>query len=218
MKSSASIVADDMIILNSGLFFITFFNNPNNKSVYAPLSCASSIYNQLPLNRDVRNQIDVRHTMITLYLLSKGSTIVSLNNIPSVIYFIRVLVGDDRSSNRIAYPTSSPSTVPTSSATRVATLVAATRLGWVQATTWLLPDQPASWRYCGISIYQLVPSSVVSETRLTRRLSASSLPNYDDNTILLNAPQQLLPMLIDRKPLSLGIKTQMSSIGVDGRK
>ena len=147
MKSSASIVADDMIILNSGLFFITFFNNPSRRSVYAPLSCASSIYNQLPSNRDVRNQIDVGHTMITLYLLNNGSTIVSLNNIPSVIYFIRVLVGDDRSSNRIAYPTSSPSTVPTSSATLVATLVAATRLGWVQATTWLLPDQPASWRY-----------------------------------------------------------------------
>jgi hypothetical protein len=85
--------------------------------------------------------------MITLYLLNNGSTIVSLNNIPSVMYFIRVLVGDDRSSNRIAYPTSSPRTVPTSSATLVATLVAATRLGWVQATTWLLTDHPASCRY-----------------------------------------------------------------------
>ena len=129
MKSSASIVADDMIILNSGRFFITFFSNPSNKSVYAPLSCASSIYHQLPSNSKVG-----KYTMMTLYLLSNGSTIVSLNNIPSVIYFIRVRVGDDKSSNRIAYPTSSPSTVPTSSATLVATLVAATLLGWVQAT------------------------------------------------------------------------------------
>jgi hypothetical protein len=47
MKSSASIVADDIIILNSGLFFIIFFNKPSKRSVYAPLSWASSIYNQL---------------------------------------------------------------------------------------------------------------------------------------------------------------------------
>jgi hypothetical protein len=147
MKSSASIVADEIIIRSSGLFFITFFNKPNNKSVYAPLSCASSICNQLPSSIDVWTKLMVGRTMITLYLLSNGSTIVSLNSIPSVMYFIRVLVGDDRSSNRIAYPTSSPSTVPTSSATLVATLVAATRLGCVQATTWLLPDHPASCRY-----------------------------------------------------------------------
>ena len=188
MKSSASIVADDMIILNSGLFFMTFFNNPSRRSVYAPLSCASSICYQRPSNRDLGHQSNVGHTMITLYLLNNGSTIVSLNNIPSVMYFIRVLVGDDRSSNRIAYPTSSPSTVPTSSATLVATLVAATRLGWVQATTWLLPDQPASWRYCGISIYQVVSSLVKYEMRLTRRLSAPSLAYYDNNPILLNTP------------------------------
>lgn len=89
--------------------------------------------------------------MITLYLLNRGSTIVSLNSIPSVRYFILVLVGDDRSSNLMAYPTSSPNTVPTSSATLVATLVAATLLGWVQATTLLFDAHPASCRYCGIS-------------------------------------------------------------------
>lgn len=88
---------------------------------------------------------------MTLYLLKRGSTIVSLNSIPSVKYFIRVLVGDDKSSNRIAYPTSSPRTEPTSSATLVATLVAATRRGWVQATTLLFDAHPASCRYCGIS-------------------------------------------------------------------
>jgi hypothetical protein len=155
---------------------------------------------------------------MTLYLLSNGSTIVSLNNIPSVMYFILVLVGDDKSSNRIAYPTSSPSTVPTSSATLVATLVAATRLGWVQATTWLLPDHPASCRYCGISVYQLMHPHIVYEKKLTGRLSTSSLPHYYDNSILLNTPQQLLPMLVYRKPLSLSIETEMGSIGIDGRK
>jgi hypothetical protein len=40
-------------------------------------------------------------TMITLYRLNKGSTIVSRNNIPSVRYLILVRVGDERSSNRI---------------------------------------------------------------------------------------------------------------------
>jgi hypothetical protein len=104
-------------------------------------------------------------TMITLYLLSNGSTIVSLNSIPSVMYLIRVRVGDDRSSNRIAYPTSSPRTVPTSSATLVATLVAATRRGCVQATTWFWPDHPASCRYCGISTSSahLAPPRVMSQ-------------------------------------------------------
>jgi hypothetical protein len=149
MKSSASIVADEMMIRSSGLFFMTFFSSPSNKSVYAPLSCASSIYSSVPSFESTPR------TMMTLYRLSNGSTIVSRNNIPSVMYFILVRVGDDKSSNRIAYPTSSPNTVPTSSATLVATLVAATRLGWVQATTWFWPDQPASCRYCGISDHQL---------------------------------------------------------------
>jgi hypothetical protein len=39
-------------------------------------------------------------TMMTLYLLNSGSTIVSLNSIPSVMYFIRVRA-DVRSSKRI---------------------------------------------------------------------------------------------------------------------
>lgn len=39
----ASIVALDMMILNSGLFLRIFFSNPSSKSVYAPRSCASSI-------------------------------------------------------------------------------------------------------------------------------------------------------------------------------
>jgi hypothetical protein len=156
--------------------------------------------------------------MITLYLLNNGSTIVSLNSIPSVMYLIRVLVGDDRSSNRIAYPTSSPRTVPTSSATLVATLVTATLLGWVHATTWLFPDHPASCRYWGISAYQPIHPDIVYEEKLTRRLSTSSLPHYYNNPILLNAPQQLLTMFIDRQPLPLRIETEVGSFGIDGRK
>ena len=89
--------------------------------------------------------------MMTLYRLNSGSTMISRNNIPSVKYFILVLSGFDKSSNRIEYPTSSPRTVPTSSATLVATEVAATLLGCVHATTRLLFVHPASCRYCGIS-------------------------------------------------------------------
>ena len=105
-------------------------------------------------------------TMITLYRLKSGSTIVSRNSIPSVRYLIRVRVGEERSSNLIEYPTyrglsardpppdklvrpltSSPSTLPTSSATRAATVVAATLLGCVHAITWFSDAQFASLRY-----------------------------------------------------------------------
>jgi hypothetical protein len=47
--------------------------------------------------------------------------------------------------------TSSPSTLPTSSATRAATVVAATLRGCVQAITWFSDAQFASFRYCGSS-------------------------------------------------------------------
>ena len=94
--------------------------------------------------------------MMTLYFCRSGSSMVSLNSIPSVKYLILVFA-DDLSSNRIVYPTckiatriewsvprsayvrrvdggergltSSPSTVPISSATLAATLVAATLRG-----------------------------------------------------------------------------------------
>lgn len=46
--------------------------------------------------------------MITLYLLSRGSTSVSRNSIPSVIYLIRVRSLLLRSSKRIVYPTYFP--------------------------------------------------------------------------------------------------------------
>ena len=52
---------------------------------------------------------------------------------PSVMYLMTVS-GEVTSSKRIAYPTSSPSRHPTSSATRLATDMAATRRGWVHPT------------------------------------------------------------------------------------
>ena len=51
------------------------------------------------------HELDGRRTMMMLYRLNSGSTIVSLNNIPSVMYLIFVRSGDQRSSNRIEYPT-----------------------------------------------------------------------------------------------------------------
>jgi hypothetical protein len=69
--------------------------------VYAPLSCASSICTVKRVFRIWDINFKTLLTMMTLYRLSNGSTIVSRNSIPSVMYFIRVLVGDDRSSNRI---------------------------------------------------------------------------------------------------------------------
>lgn len=87
---------------------------PNRISVLSVRSCASSIIN-------------------AEYVLNAGSVKNSLNSIPSVMYFSTVL-SLVISSKRIEYPTSWPNLVPTSSATRAATDMAATRLGWVQPT------------------------------------------------------------------------------------
>lgn len=147
-------------------------------------------------------------TIMTLYRLNNGSTIHSRNSIPSVKYLIRVLSGDDRSSNRIEYPTSSPNTLPTSSATRVATLVAATRRGWVHATTRDSAVQPASCRYCG--------SSDVSSTakgQLTRGFAAAGLADDDRHLILLDAVQQLGPVLVDREALALCVEAEVGRAG-----
>jgi len=56
----------------------------------------------------------------------------SRNSMPSVMYF-RIVRPDVLSSKRMEYPTSSPKFTSISSATRLATLIAATRRGWVQA-------------------------------------------------------------------------------------
>nr|CAI5828305.1 unnamed protein product [Callosobruchus analis] len=67
-----------------------------------------------------------------------------LNNIPSVIYFI-IVSGLVQSSKRMVYPTSWPNLHPNSSATRLATDMAATRLGCVQPI-FPLAVNPASAR------------------------------------------------------------------------
>lgn len=57
--------------------------------------------------------------------------------------YARLLTGVDTSSKRMAYPTSCPSRQPISSATRAATVMAATRRGCVHATMRPPPVQPA---------------------------------------------------------------------------
>jgi hypothetical protein len=70
----------------------------------------------------------------------------SRSNIPSVMY-LSIVWGPVMSSNRIEYPTCSPSLTSISSATRCATLIAATRRGCVHATS--RPFRAAT-HHCGI--------------------------------------------------------------------
>src|SRR5262249_6172473 len=69
-------------------------------------------------------------TMSAQYCESSGSPWVSASRMPSVISLIAVSARA-LSWKRTLYPTSPPSSVPSSSAMRVATLRAATRRGWV---------------------------------------------------------------------------------------
>lgn len=89
------------------------FIRPNTTSVSTVRSCASS-------------------TMITLYLLRSWSTKASRSSIPSVKYSKRVAL-DCLDWNRTRYPTYAPRLTSISYATRVATLIAAIRRGWVHA-------------------------------------------------------------------------------------
>mmetsp|Transcript_11528 Transcript_11528/g.42703 ORF Transcript_11528/g.42703 Transcript_11528/m.42703 type:complete len:321 (-) Transcript_11528:650-1612(-) len=93
---------------------------------------------------------------------------------PSVMYLITVS-GDVMSSNRIAYPTSSPSRHPNSSATRFATLIAATLRGCVHP---ILPRlvYPASARYWVICVVLPLPVSPITTNTwlsLTALMSSS---------------------------------------------
>ena len=76
------------------------------------------------------------------------------------MYLITVS-GEVQSSNRIAYPTSSPSRHPNSSATLFATLIAATRLGCVHP---MRPRDvyPLSARYCVICVVFPEPVSPIT--------------------------------------------------------
>lgn len=76
----------------------------------------------------------------------------SRNSSPGVVYLSCVCTGCVQSSKRTAYPTSSPSLVRVSEATRAATDEAATRRGCVQTTWRPSVAHPASRMYCGISV------------------------------------------------------------------
>ena len=92
--------------------------------------------------------------IMTLQDMRSGSDRNSLNSIPSVMYFKRVRC-DEQSSKRIEQPTSWPSCTSISSATRAATLIAATLLGCVHATPLRLPGNllANSTQHCGIYKY-----------------------------------------------------------------
>ena len=109
----ASIVADMTMTLRSGRRLVVSLTSPNNTSVANVLSWASS-------------------NMITLYFASSGSKMASRRSKPSVMNESTVSA-DVLLSKRITYPTSEPRLTSSSSATRWATLIVATRLGWVHA-------------------------------------------------------------------------------------
>lgn len=77
-----------------------------------------------------------------------------------------------QSSNRIEYPTSLPSLTSISSATRAATLMAATRRGCVHP---ILPalEYPASWRYW--VIWVVLPAPAETDSVRGRGFSAEGL-------------------------------------------
>ena len=101
------------------------------RSTLTPLSCTSS-------------------TTTALYFVSHGSRSISCNSMPSVKNLIFIL-GEIDVSNRTEYPTllagdEEPSGVPISSATRLASEIAATRLGSVIA---MHPPTVASTTFSG---------------------------------------------------------------------
>jgi len=80
---------------------------------------------------------------------------------PSVMY-LRIVFVPVMSSNRIVYPTSSPSSTSISSATRLDTDIAATRRGWVHATMRLPRVTPVSTMNDGICVVFPEPVSPTS--------------------------------------------------------
>ena len=92
----------------------------------------------------VRRRGDGVEVCVTLTCTAKYSRM----SMPSVMYLITV-DGPVQSSNLIVYPTSCPKSQPNSSATRFATLIAATRRGCVQP---IMPRlvRPISAMYCVI--------------------------------------------------------------------
>eukprot|EP00958_Prasinococcus_capsulatus_P020771 scaffold2752_cov393-Prasinococcus_capsulatus_cf.AAC.10 len=110
---------------------ILFLRSPNRTSVFRLLSCASS-------------------STMTEYLLTLSSSRNSRSRHPSVMYLILVAL-QVRSSKRMLYPTSRPSSTLISLATRRATDTAATRRGCVTAIVRPSSVKPAltrNWLIC----------------------------------------------------------------------
>ena len=107
--------------------------------------------------------------MISEYRVSSVSTRHSRSSMPSVMYLITVS-GDVTSSKRIEYPTSCPSRQPNSSATRLATDMAATRRGCVHAMM-PLEVKPASAMYWVIWVVLPLPVSPMT-TRIWLSVTA----------------------------------------------
>ena len=111
-NAPASSVAEEMTTLRSGRLSSSRLSQPNRKSMFSERSCASS-------------------RMMAAYWRNMGSPCVSASRMPSVMNLMRVS-GVSFSSKRTWYPTKPPSGTASSSATRLATLAAAMRRGWVQ--------------------------------------------------------------------------------------
>mmetsp|Transcript_15737 Transcript_15737/g.53725 ORF Transcript_15737/g.53725 Transcript_15737/m.53725 type:complete len:320 (-) Transcript_15737:241-1200(-) len=152
---SASRVAEVTMSFMSVLRLSTSLSRPNSTSVCIVRSWASS-------------------SISSEYWLRSSSSSASRSSMPSVMYLITVS-GDVQSSKRMAYPTSSPSRHPNSSATLLATLIAATRLGCVHPILPLLV-YPLSAMYCVICVVFPEPvSPMTTSTWLscTARMSSS---------------------------------------------
>mmetsp|Transcript_20449 Transcript_20449/g.57994 ORF Transcript_20449/g.57994 Transcript_20449/m.57994 type:complete len:352 (+) Transcript_20449:1467-2522(+) len=89
---------------------------------------------------------------------------------PSVMYLITV-EGPVQSSNRIVYPTSWPRSQPNSSATRLATDIAATRRGCVQPII-PLDVRPISAMYCVICVVLPLPVSPITTKHWWSRIAS----------------------------------------------
>mmetsp|Transcript_9073 Transcript_9073/g.22456 ORF Transcript_9073/g.22456 Transcript_9073/m.22456 type:complete len:341 (+) Transcript_9073:2152-3174(+) len=133
--------------------------------------------------------------MTTLYCVSVSSSRHSRSSMPSVMYLITVSL-DVQSSKRMAYPTSSPRRHPNSSATRLATLMAATRRGCVHP---ILPRDvyPTSARYCVICVVLPDPVSPMTTSTwlsFTAAISCSlSLKMGSDSRCSLMERLSLMP-------------------------
>ena len=94
----------------------------------------------------------------------------SLMSMPSVMYLITV-DGPVQSSKRIVYPTSWPKSQPNSSATLLATLIAATRRGCVQPIM-PLEVKPISAMYCVICVVFPEPVSPITTRHWWSRIAS----------------------------------------------